>query len=407
MNATEQQFQNPWKDRSSIPVIPQKLIVAAFFALVVSASGLAFLRYEPVCWGVTAVLFLYVATCVRVPAVVTLTLLTPAACVILLGSIQLGALSICLAVGAFSGAFLLTGLRRNRILVLILPLAVFVGALLYTGDPFYSLFALGALPAAILMSLATLGGRSRTTAVCWTVGGLIAVVAAALAYALVSESGAAGLSVAEYIADLQKQTVEMGLTLREELLRLWEEAGNSEQQLEALRQTLTEDYLTAFVTELFGLLPGLIVAGLCILAYEAHSMLNAAYRVSGLGCVLTPDVQILTMSVVSALLYMIAVLVYLFVPGTGTVVLTAGNLCMMLMPGFMAVGARNLLVGLARMRVGRGWILVLVGALACCNFAMIPFMLALWGANSTVTGALRRKIAEKMKEFEDNDHFED
>ena len=104
---------------------------------------------------------------------------------------------------------------------------------------------------------------------------------------------------------------------------------------------------------------------------------------------------------------MIAVLVYLFVPGTGTVVLTAGNLCMMLMPGFMAVGARNLLVVLARMRVGRGWILVLVGALACCNFAMIPFMLALWGANSTVTGALRRKIAEKMKEFEDNDHFED
>jgi hypothetical protein len=61
-----------------------------------------------------------------------------------------------------------------------LPLAVFVGALLYTRDLFYSLFALGALPAAILMSLATLGGRSRTTAVCWTAGGLIAVVAAAV-----------------------------------------------------------------------------------------------------------------------------------------------------------------------------------------------------------------------------------
>lgn len=407
VNANEQQLQNPWQDRSAVPTLPRLHAVAAALAVAVSAAGLAFLSYEPVCWGVMAALFLYVAFFVRVPSTVTLALMTPAACVILLADVRLAALAICLTAGASAGALLLTGLKRNRFLVLLLPLAVFVGALIYSGDPVSSLMALAALPAAILMSVATLKGRGRTTSVCFAAGGLIAVVAGALAYVLISESTAAGMSVGELIADLQRQAVDVGLQIRDEMLRLWEEAGNSDKQMEALRQTLTEEYLTAFVREAFGLLPGIITAILCVLAYEAHSMLNASYRVSGLGCVLTPESQVLTMSVVSAVLYMIATLLYLFVPGTGIVTLTAGNFCVMLMPGFLVVGLRSLMLLLARMRGKRGWLFLLLGALLCCNFTVILFMLALWGANATVTGALQRKLAEKMKNFEDHDHFED
>ena len=401
----EQQARSPWLDRDALPKLPTKHVIAALLALLTGSVGLAFLGSERVAWVILAVLFAYTAFFVRIPSTVTMALVTAVLTVLLFGSVQLGSAVLSLTVSVSAATLLLTAGRSVilRLLTVLIPCAASVAGILLHGDGLTALLAVAILPAALLMTAATLWGQNRTRAVCLTAGGFLLAAVALIGYLLWQGSTGAGMSVGAYVQHLQNQVLQVCVQIRDELIRLMAENNGTEMYLESLEKSLTDTYLSQLITEFFVLTPGLLIAFCAILAYQAHSLLNATYYVSGLKAVLTPRVQVLTMSVISAVLYVVATCLYLLIPGTGTVVAVAGNVCIMLLPGFGVVGARALITFTAKMKQARALIVVAAAFLLCCNFVSVLYMLSLWGASGTVTDALHRKLMEKINGGEDND----
>ena len=387
-------ISNPWTDRAVLPKMPAKHIVGALIAILASAVGLAFPSHEAISWTVMGVLFLYVALFVRIPSTVTMTLITPMLVIFSVGESYIAAAVLSLTVGISACTLLLTAFRHGWAVALI-PCAVGVAGILIHGDLLFSLLALALLPSAALIATATVQGRGKTSVLCFGVGGLLAVVAGAVIYLLWQGSRTAGVEIGVYVQSIRESVVEFAVMVRDELIRLMEESGGTEMQLESLKQGLTDTYLSAFIAEIFSLLPGILIAICCVIVYEAHSVLNATYAICGWKSVLKPHTQILTMSVVSAILYVAAAFVYLLIPESGIAVAVAGNVCVMLLPGFVAVGARAILMTAVKMKRGRGLLIVFVLAMLCCSFASALYMLALWGASGTVMEAARRKMMQK------------
>ena len=129
-------------------------------------------------------------------------------------------------------------------------------------------------------------------------------------------------------------------------------------------------------------------------------MLNAVYYNTGLRQVVTPASRIFTMSVTASLLYYVSFLLTMFVDGSTLFGAAMQNVCLILLPGFCVLGAWSLL---ARIRFSKGgarifWILLCVSFVCCAGFSALYF-LALWGANTTITVALRNRMIQKMREM--------
>ena len=123
------------------------------------------------------------------------------------------------------------------------------------------------------------------------------------------------------------------------------------------------------------------------------------YLSTGWRQVLTRNFCVFTMSVTASVLYYVSFLFTLFANASSLLGATMQNVCLMLLPGFCVLGAWSLM---ARIRLSRGgarafWILLCVSFVCCAGYSVLYF-LALWGANATITVAMRNRMLQKLKE---------
>lgn len=400
---------NPWQNGTSLPEAKRSSKIVAALALFVASLALPLAPMnEWISLGALALLFLYVALSVRLPSAVTLLLVTAFAMTTLTSLFSVGAIVLSLVVGVACGAFLFTTLRRWY-----LALPIFAGAflltLLITGSPSMAALTLVPLPATFLLSVATVLARHRTSAICWTLFGLLLSVAVALAWVLLAECRRYGIGVTEYLAQLRGEAVNLLIRFREEYFALVQSTASSEMgtemsaelasSIELLQKQFDDVALTDLVAQTFNILPAIAVILCSIVAFEAQLMLNTLYRSSGLSCVVTPTARIFTMSVFSAVIYFIAFLVATFIGGDGMAMAVIRNLHLMLLPGFCVLGAQTLFAMFSHTKgAARVFWTLLVAALFCCAFGTAIQTLAFFGTYQCIMSALRNKLLQKMQE---------
>ena len=404
MNASpEKELRNPWEDRADFPRIEKRNL--AFSLLIVLLCSLTLplaLFYESVSLLILAALFVYVVAMVRVPSSVTLLLLTVFASVSLTQSLAIGAMILALIIGTGATAFLFTAMERSYVLLL-LPTAACVASYAVLGDWRLSLLAFAFLPAAVLLAVATRLGRSRTSAVCFAEGGFLLVILGVGGYLLYQYCQEAGISIAEYVDRLREseKVFSFASEFMERMFAPFQTLG-AEQDPEVMETLLSEENIRMLIDTFFNILPALFLVACSIIAFEAQLLLNACYRTVGWKQVLTPAACVFTMSPFAAVIYFVSFVASLLVSLFGwdytLAVAVIDNLNLILLPGFCVVGATMLTLSFARAKGGARifWIL-LVGGFLCCSSTGGLSLLALFGANSVVLGAMHRRMLEKMQ----------
>lgn len=396
-----QEGRNPWEDREKIPAPTPFLTALSLLALAVSSLQMVQPFGEWVSLLLTGLLFAYVVLVARTPGLVTPLLLTAAIPVLFGMSFSVSAFLLSVAAGTASIAFLCTAPRRGY-LGLLIPAAVFAGTWILSGELWLALGALGLIPGGVLLAVATRRGASRTSAITMAGAGMALSVAIPVLILLIIDSRALGIDVPAYVRHLQDLLADQMIALRDEWFALMTaepelQTPELTEQLEQMKKLLTDDLLRNMVLPtVVALLPGLLLGGSAILGFEAQLLLTASYRRAGLASVITKDSVMLTMSLPSAILYILALMLVMFASANGILWAVAANLFLMLLPGFLLVGARSLLVLFAKAQNGRIFLLIAVAALFCCNFLGGFLVLSLWGATGTAMLPLREKLLKSM-----------
>ncbi len=398
---------NPWEDRAALPRLDWRRLLPLYLAILVSSIQLAFFEVPFLSYILLPALFIYVAVAVRAPGVTLLILGTVVVTSVVSVSLTVASLLLSLTVGAGSLAVLLTTHRPVYPALGILA-AVFGLSWLLSGDWQIALAAFAFLPAGILLAYATTDGRGRTSVICWgTVGFLLSLLALAcfILYRIYGELNRDLLFVA--IEDAQNGIRYTVATLRDELLSALRDvdAEGNKELIAALNEALSNNVIKAYTSALFSIIPALGIMLCSILAFEAQLVQGLTYRLIGWGKVLIPAACVFTMSVIAAILYYVSFIAMLFFGG-GIVVAVFNNICMILLPGFCVLGAGSLFY---RIRTAKGnsrmLLIFLCLGILCFTGTLAPFFLALWGANTSMTAALNRKMLEKLKGHNDsNDH---
>ncbi len=395
--ASNQNPINPWADRSSLPTVSGKHLLQAALVCLLCAAGLPFcLLYEAASFVLVGVAIVYLVTVGRTPATTALIMITAIAVTLLGGGVLAGAFLLALIVGTAAFAFLFTTARTT---VYAVALPVLAAALCYavTRDLRLSLVALSFLPAGLLLSIATLMGRARTTAVCFAIGGLLAVVLAWIVYAVYRTTGGFdGAHIRTFVENARGGMEHLLFEARDRILETAASAVKDTETKEAydrFAQTMSDGVLRQIVAGVFNIIPGLVAVVCSVVAFEAQTLLNASYRSAGLSRVLTNAARFFTMSLSAAVLYCIAFLMTLFVSGASMAGAVAENLALILLPGFFVIGAQGFLLTLTHTK-GNGKIpilLILFVALCCCAGGSMFYILALWGAYGRIMYAVRSR----------------
>lgn len=394
---------NPWHNRAALPSVPREHIVLAVIACLLCAIGLPFCAvYDWVPMALVGVSLVYIVVMAHVPSLTTMLLLTAIAATLLGGGILSGAWLLALIVGAAATTFLFT-VSKSTVYAVMLPVVAAGVALAVTKDLPLSMLALSFLPAGILLGVATLMGKGRTTAVCFAIGGFLAVIVAWVAFAVHKTTGeltAAGLR--SFVETARGTVLDAMISVREQFLELSAAAGADEATREAydrMLEMMSDDMLRRTVATVFNVLPGIVAVVCSILAFEAQSLLNATYRGAGLSAVLTDSARQFTMSLTSAILFAAATLLMLIVPTSNMFGAVAENLSLVLLPGFFLMGSQGLLLAMAQAKGnGRGVIpLILMLLLCCCSGVSIFYVLAMWGALGRILFSVQNKLLENAK----------
>ena len=402
----DREIKNPWSDRGSIPKVSPRHIVLAAIACFVCALCLPLCANEWIALGVLAVLFAYVAIAVRSPIAVTLVLVTAVAAVIVGGgSFTIGAVFLSIAVGVATCAYLITVVRLPY-LVLLLPFAAGAVAFLLGADVLVCLLSLAFLPAAALLAVATVKGSDRTTAICYTIAGLLLSLVAVLLILVYQEYGHVGRgAIVGYVDALRNGTLQTLVLLRNELLATMSQAvqdAATKEAYDSLAVMMSDETLSDLVSIVFNILPAMAVVLCSIVAYEAQGMLNAVYYNTGLRQVVTPSSRIFTMSVTAAVIYLLTFILSLVIPSSSIISAAVQNICLMLLPGFCVLGIQSAFVSLARAKGGmRVFLLIFFGSMLCCYTGGVLYIVAMWGAYGRIMQGLRQKMFEKLNQNRD------
>ncbi len=401
MEVFTEEMQNPWEKRVEFSRVKGAHIAAAMLVVALCALELACFAFEALAWIVLPVLFVYTVITVRSPGAVAVILVTAVGITFLTGTPIFGAVALSLIVGTGSLAWLLT-VKRPPYLALMIPVAMCLVGWIITRDVYVSLLALAFLPAAILLAHATVTDRGRTSAILFAEGGLLISVIALIAVVIYRMYGSLDWSViTRAVEETRGYFLYVFLTLREEMILAVETtaAEGAPAMIENLNAVLSTSNITMVISLLFNLIPALLAVGCSVIAFEAHLVLEMTYLSTGWKQVLTRNFCVFTMSVTASILYYVSFLITMFVDGTTVFGAVMQNICLILLPGFCVLGAWSLL---ARIRSTKGggkifWILIAVSFVCCAGMSALYF-LALWGANTTVMIAMRRRMIQKMHE---------
>lgn len=399
----ENEMINPWEARAKLPSVPARRTAITVAVCFICAFGLPFCSYEAVALGMLAVLFAYVVYAARAPFSVVLILTTAFLAVTLTADFSIGAMLLTLVVGTSAGAYLFTVLKRSYVFALVTVLAA---AVVYavTRDLRTAMLSLSFLPAAMLLAIATLLGKKRTTAICFAVAGLLVSLLIGMSLAVRDSVGVLNANaIREYFNAMRDQIIAALNTTVAPMLEQMEALAVDEQSravYEMFYSMYGPEGMDSLVKQLFNVLPALTVILCMIIGFEAQLLLNASYKTSGLSAVLTKDARVFTMSVTASVIYAVTFFLKLFIPVGGSLAgAVIQNICLILLPGLCVIGIQHLLFTLIGMRARSGFFFVLILAVAaCCLFSgNAIYVLGMWGAYGVITVALHRKLMGQIR----------
>lgn len=333
--------------------------------------------------------------------------------------ISVSALVSAVCVGVLAGSFLQTCTRLYWLPPFLSALAAGV-AFAISRSWLVAASAVILLPAVILLSVATVRGAYRTTAICCATAGLLVGVIGLFLLWILKSQGAVSLDAVRGILDgWQKTALDVQIAVREEYLaeiaRMIEQNPTwTAEQIEyantlttSVRTVMSDEALLNATAKLFNLIPAALFILCAIPSFLAQKMLNGAYDSNGMRAVVTPESEFFTMSVPAAILYTVSAFVMLgFTASLNVFVTVADNLCLMLMPGFLLLAIRNFRARFIAARSGRLALIIFVAVALCClSFMAIPIA-ALYGAYLRLFSAFHRRMAEKMNQDTDGDGFD-
>ncbi len=243
------------------------------------------------------------------------------------------------------GAFLVAVASKRGLAILpLLPIGSFLLAVALCGHIHGGVLALLPFPAAVALALGTRSsaakpnGLTRVGVICLTTLFAGLSLAAVAAYFLHLYLGTLDGTV------LLTEFEAFRTALIDRLIAKAAEAGGQ------IAELMTSAYITSLVNSLFNLLPGYLVAGICIYAAIAQMMLLSGLQAGGFGASVTDRVRGFRISRISDIVFIAAYLLMLFgsngkVTMAGTV---AHNLVIILQPGLALGGLLRLVARLAR-----------------------------------------------------------
>lgn len=408
--SNEQEYENVWAHKEALPHVSVKWQIAAAIVCFLCALAIPFCSSFFVSLAVMVLLSVYTAIASRSPWAVFLLLVTAFSASFFTLNLSVGAVVMSVIVGVAVCAFLLTTLKRAYFVCLPFLLACGITFLL-RFDYRPALLPLVVLPAALLVAVATVKAKGKTSSVCFATAGLLLSVVAIVGVLIWQQYGSLGQNaIAEYFGGLRDGFIRDLLSVRDELLEIAGQDGSEQAQLlqQQISKLMSDDTVTDMIAQLFNILPALVVMLCSVLAYEAHALLNSFYRSSGLQCVLTREACVLTISPTAAVIYAVTFILVLVLPSSTVFSATVQNLCLILMPGLCLVGVRGLFTALSKARGGmRVFFIFALAFLFCCYAGGVLYILAMWGAYYTITLFIRNKMIEKMKEKGDFDQNQD
>lgn len=395
--------ENPWKDRDGIPYPKGIMLIPLAMMYILSALVPIFFGIEIFSMIALGGLVAGVLYYVRVPRVLLPLLVVVLLPVFLFQSFSLSALILSVIVGVVCGAYLITA-SESRWRLVVLPAIAWTVVFAITGDALISCLTLATLPAILMLTYSTLTDQRRTTSVCNTLFGLlIAVLAIFGAYLFVTYGSVDREVIAEHFVNQRKWVVDCFVEWKAETLALLAEQGLQENALYQTTETyLTRELFEELVAMVYNIMPALITICCSIVAFEAQSLLCGAYFSTGMKKMLTPNAIAFTMSLVSAILYLLGFFITLFVPGDGMFFAVVQNFYLMLVPGFWLVGYSAMMY---RIRSTKGksklFYIILIVAIISCNpallliglFTVLPFV----GANSVILAEIGMRMLKKMQ----------
>lgn len=381
-----------------------RAIVTAAVLLALASAAIPIALVKP--WVGMGLWAAMLAGCVflfrRMRLGVTLTLIASGTLFLLSGSyLFVGPLATALAVGTFAGAFLMTTLKKPYFVCLI-PLLSVVVTVAFTRDWFLLAAALSLLPAGALTAYATRKGMGRTSIICFGAGGLLGAALILFVLAMVRSGSGVSLEtvqslIAEWKAGLLAEQKEMRDALLEMLERAYANSGtagteSAQKMLDYYRRLMSDATLENELTRVFNVLPGAVAAIALVAAFLGQRLLLEGYEAAGMRSKITPESEFLVLSLPAAVIYVICLILSLIFDYSYSVpVVTAENLLLILTPGFCAVGWHAWVRFFRSVPPrGRGVMLIPAIALLCCASGSILYVLAAYGAYTTVFSAVRR-----------------
>lgn len=389
--------KNPWEDRDSLPSLslPYALLLCAVCVICALYPAVA-VQYPTYWWlPLLAGAFFYFRTN-RTPYGWML-LIAAFLLGSMVGGVAYGAIAVSLITSLTVTSFLYTTTRHP--LLLLLPIITYPLAVLLLRDPIISLFALPTFPAAYMLGRSIMNNERRVGAICsaaLTLGGITVFL-----IALLWRMSDLEMSVQTLLA--------MADTLREEMLQYL----TTEESFASWRLKLAQaGYdLSSVFTQVFNLLltllPGFVVVLFLLIAYAAQYLCVMSYIPMKMEKYCTVLARRFTLSVLSAILFVVCAVVTLFSSSSLTLFSAlAVNLFLILFPGMLVAGFWSLYASYRRRPFPL--YLVLAVVFGCIMPQILLVFIALSGATATLTHPLLlRMMALSSQEDHNSDHHDD
>ncbi len=397
-NPFEMEIENPWKNKESIPYPKFVRLLPAALVYVLAALTLVFFYIEGFAIAAFVGLCVGIIYLVRMPRMVIPVLLCGFIPVVLAQSFSVGALVLGVIAGTASGALLFTSLQ-NPWRSLLLPAVVWTVAYVITRDGALSCLTLLTLPASAALTVATLRGERRTSAVCYTLGGFLLAILALLAVYFTQTYGSIDRDVIILHFENQRAwIVDMIVAVRDEMIAMLAEQGQGD-VVTALQTYMSREMLTELVAMLYNVLPAIVIVVCSIAAYFSQTLLVSSYFTLGMKQMLTPLTLTFTMSLTSSILYLVTFFFSSFIPAGGMFAAVMQNFSIILTPGLFLVGYAAFAF---RVHMAKGMskflYIFLIVAILLFSPWMIFSLLAFFGALSIILASIGAHMIGKMKD---------
>lgn len=398
--------KNPWKERDVSKNLSMSYTVGSAIVFFLCALGLTVCRYEAVSMALIALSAGYVIWIARRTSVMISLFVVTALLVSLSSNLIAGSVFLALVVGTMSGAFLLTTRKIPFFVTLLIPIAAVGVSYTFTHHIEISLLALLFTPASVCLAVATRKNCFRTKILLACMGGFLLTIVAIVVFAIWKTTGGLSRScVLAFVDSIRNAVVGFMTQQRVAMLQLWAQQPANAQTAELVTQIetiLSDEAIKGTVTALFDVFPALVTVSTALLAFFAQMLLMASYGRVGLKNVLTPRIQMMTVSLTAAIIFSICFVLSLILPNS-LALTTATNLLIMLMPIFLLCGIQTLLAIAQSSPGSRFFLLLVMGALFCCYSGGMLYLLAIFGAYSRISAAIRQKMISRIDPNQGND----